>query len=80
VHRHRYEVRLKAEPGVFAGRLQALGCLVDYRDDLLLVQVPDGETQQMIWRAAAENREQIRSLRPQRSTLEEVFLKAVEHA
>jgi hypothetical protein len=34
----------------------------------------------MLWQAAADEHEQIRYLRPQRSTLEEVFLKAVEQA
>jgi ABC-2 type transport system ATP-binding protein len=48
------------------------------RDDRLLVQLPDGETSQLLWRAAADDGQQIRYLRPQRSTLEEVFLKAVE--
>ena len=32
----------------------------------------------MLWEAAAQEKLQIRYLRPQRSTLEEVFLKAVE--
>jgi hypothetical protein len=32
----------------------------------------------VLWQAAAAQKEQIRFLRPQRSTLEEVFLKAVE--
>jgi hypothetical protein len=32
-----------------------------------------------VWKLAASTREQIRYLRPQCSTLEEVFLKAVDH-
>ena len=48
------------------------------RDDLLLVQIPEGKSPQMLWEVAAEQQQQIRYLRPQRSTLEEVFLKAVE--
>jgi ABC-2 type transport system ATP-binding protein len=75
-----YEVRLKADPAAFAHRLTALGCTADVREDLLLVRVPDGQSHQLLWKAAAEQREQIRYLRPQRSTLEEVFLKAVEHS
>ncbi len=78
LHRQSYEVRLKAEPGPFAERLKQLGCTTVTRDDLLVVQVPEGETQQIFWRTAAEQGQQIRYLRPQRSTLEEVFLQAVE--
>ncbi|HKB41682.1 MAG TPA: hypothetical protein VKD72_34980, partial [Gemmataceae bacterium] len=73
-----FEVRLKASPAGFARRLATLGCTTDIRDDMLLVRVPNGQSQQMIWQAAAAQREQIRFLRPQRSTLEEIFLKAVE--
>jgi len=80
VHTRHFEVRLKADPTTFARRLAAVGCSADLRDDLLVVRVPDGDSPQLIWRAAAEAGEQIRFLRPQRSTLEEVFLKAVEHA
>jgi ABC-2 type transport system ATP-binding protein len=56
-----------------------LGCATHRRDDRLLVQLPVGETPQLLWRTAAERLLQIRHLRPQRSTLEDVFLKAVEH-
>ena len=50
----------------------------DLRDDLLCVQIPEGGSPQMLWEVAAKENEQIRYLRPQRSTLEEVFLNAVE--
>jgi ABC-2 type transport system ATP-binding protein len=73
-----FEVRLKASPTALARRLTDLGCSTETRDDLLLVRVPDGKSQAMVWKAAADQREQIRFLRPQRSTLEEIFLKAVE--
>jgi ABC-2 type transport system ATP-binding protein len=74
-----FEVRLKAGPAAFARRLSDLGCTTESRDDdLLLVRVPAGQSQAMVWKAAADQREQIRFLRPQRSTLEEIFLKAVE--
>jgi ABC-2 type transport system ATP-binding protein len=79
LHRQSFEVRLKAEPGPFAERLKQLGCTTATRDDVLVVQVPEGETQQIFWRTAAEQGQQIRYLRPQRSTLEEVFLQAVEN-
>ena len=39
-----------------------------------------GQSPQLLWEAAADEDEQIRYLRPQRSTLEEVFLNAVERA
>jgi len=80
IHARRFEVRVKADPAAYAGRLAALGCAADVRDDLLLVRLPDGQTPQLLWKAAAEGREQIRYLRPQRSTLEEVFLTAVERS
>jgi ABC-2 type transport system ATP-binding protein len=78
VHDRCFEVRLKADDGPFARRLEALGCAAERRDDRLLVRLPEGESPQLLWRAAAEQGQQIRYLRPQRSTLEEVFLKAVE--
>jgi ABC-2 type transport system ATP-binding protein len=78
VHNRSFEVRLKAEPNKFVHRLKQKGCNVDVREDVLVVGVPEGQSTQMIWRAAAEEHEQIRFLRPQRSTLEEVFLKALE--
>src|SRR5262249_23952511 len=72
-HEGRFEVRLKAGPAAFARRLNDLGCNTEAReDDLLLVRVPSGQSQALVWRAAADHREQIRFLRPQRSTLEEV--------
>src|SRR5262249_53513359 len=78
VHNRSFEVRLKAEPNKFADRLKHKGCNVELREDFLVVRVPEGQSTQLIWSAASEEREQIRFLRPQRSTLEEVFLKAVE--
>jgi ABC-2 type transport system ATP-binding protein len=77
LHRQAYEVRLKAGPDEFARRLTAAGCTVTPRDDRLLVGLPDGQTPTLLWQAAAELGQQIRHLRPQRSTLEEVFLNAV---
>lgn len=78
VHNLAFEMRLKGEPAAFSNRLNSMGCTTQIQDDLLLVRVPDGQSPQLIWRAAAEQHEQIRFLRPQRNTLEEVFLKAVE--
>jgi ABC-2 type transport system ATP-binding protein len=78
IHDRCFEVRLKADEQVFARRLAARGCTAEMRDDLLFVQIPQGQSTRMLWQTAAENNLQIRYLRPQRSTLEEVFLKAVE--
>jgi ABC-2 type transport system ATP-binding protein len=78
VHNRCFEVRLKLDGNGFSQRLSALGCTVESHDDLLLVQIPEGKSPQMLWQTALEEKQQIRYLRPQRSTLEEVFLKAVE--
>jgi ABC-2 type transport system ATP-binding protein len=78
LHDRCYEVRVKAEPERFARRLGEAGCAVSSLDHSLLVRLPPGETEQMVWSIAAAAGAQIRHLRPQRSTLEEVFLKALE--
>src|SRR5262249_33900057 len=75
-HRQTFEVRVKADPAWFARRLTELGCGVEPRDDLLRVRLPEGRSCDLLWQAAASSGEQIRYLRPQRGTLEEVFLKA----
>jgi ABC-2 type transport system ATP-binding protein len=77
-HEQTFEVRLKADPGVFARRLTEQGCGVELHDDVLRVHLPKGRSGELLWHLAASSGEQIRYLRPQRSTLEEVFLKAVE--
>jgi ABC-2 type transport system ATP-binding protein len=78
LHNRCYDVRLKSDATVFAKRLVELGCTAEPRDDALLVEIPEGRTPHVLWEVAAEQKLQIRHLRPQRSTLEEVFLKAVE--
>jgi len=80
IHRLCYEVRLKADPGSFAEQLAAIGCRTRLSDDMLIVELPEGGSPQILWETAARGQQQIRFLRPQRSTLEEVFLKAVEPA
>jgi ABC-2 type transport system ATP-binding protein len=77
-HNRAFEVRVKDDPAPFAAKLAAAGCEPQIQDDLLRVRVPEGSSPQMIWKLAAESGQQIRYLRPQRSTLEEVFLNAVE--
>jgi ABC-2 type transport system ATP-binding protein len=71
-------MRLKANPAPFAERLTMLGCRTRLHDELIIVELPQGSSPQMLWELARDQQEQIRYLRPQRSTLEEVFLKAVE--
>jgi ABC-2 type transport system ATP-binding protein len=78
LHERMYDVRVKADMSTFARRLEALECKTELHDDVLRVQIPAGQSQQLLWEAAAAERDQIRYLRPQRSTLEEVFWNAVE--
>ena len=74
-----YDVRLKTDSERFSARLIAVGCEVDRRDDdLLVIKVPDGSDQKLLWEMARAERLQIRHLRPRRSTLEDVFLRAVD--
>ncbi len=77
-HDHCFEVRVKADAESFAHRLTAAGCSVGEQDHTMLVRLPQGESERMIWSLAAESGEQVRHLRPQRSSLEEIFLKAVQ--
>jgi ABC-2 type transport system ATP-binding protein len=76
-HPRSYDVRLKGEPEAFLSRLRAAGCAAERHDDGLRVQLPEGQTTDLLWRVAADLGEQVRHLRPHRSTLEDVFLRAV---
>jgi ABC-2 type transport system ATP-binding protein len=80
LHNRCFELRFKADAPRFAARVEAEGCTVEVRDDTLLVRMPEGRSERFLWEVAALEQLQIRHLRPQRSTLEEVFLKALEHA
>src|SRR3954447_1001668 len=80
LHDQMIDVRLKDDMGAFAERLTLAGCTTEFVDDVLRVRIPAGQSQQVLWEVAAAQKEQIRYLRPQRSTLEEVFLKAVEQS
>jgi ABC-2 type transport system ATP-binding protein len=77
VHQQSFEVRLKSDMRPFARRLTEAGCSIVEREDVLIVGLKDGQSPRLLWEAAASEGEQIRYLRPQRSTLEEVFLEAV---
>src|SRR5207237_410226 len=68
-HIRGFEVRVKADAERFAVRLRAAGCEIASHDDLLRIGLPEGQTEQLLWQLAAETGEQIRYLRPQRSTL-----------
>ncbi len=80
LHEQAFDVRLKSDMAAFAERLAALGCTSELQDDVLRVRIPAGRSQQLLWETAAAGHEQIRYLRAQRSTLEEVFLNAVEQS
>lgn len=80
LHERTYDVRLKSDMSAFAKRLESRDCQIERQDDVLRVRIPEGQSQQLLWEAAAAEHEQIRYLRPQRSTLEEVFLNAVERS
>lgn len=79
-HEQTFEVRVKMDMTEFGRCLTQQGCGVEPHDDLLRVRLPLGRSSELLWQMAASCGEQIRYLRPQRSTLEEVFLKAVETA
>lgn len=72
-----YEVRVKSDQPAFADDLAAHGVKSVPVDDHLVVQLPQGANVQSLWETAARVGEQVRFLRPRRSTLEEVFLTAV---
>lgn len=80
VHSQSYDVRVKGELTPFATRLREAGCTVEEFSDMLKVALPADATPQLIWKTAADANEQVRHLRPQRSTLEEVFLSSLEQA
>lgn len=80
VHRQTFEVRVKGDLALFAARLERAGCAVSEWGEILKVVLPAEASPQLIWAAAADAGEQIRHLRPQRSTLEEVFLSSLEQA
>ena len=80
LHEQSFLLRLKGDASIFAQALAEQGCAAVLQDDLLRVQLRLDQSPQLLWELAARHNEQIRYLRPQRSTLEEVFLNAVERA
>jgi ABC-2 type transport system ATP-binding protein len=80
LHDQSFELRLKGDPQDFARDLLAAGCSWELNQDMLTVQVPPHLTEAVLWNVARTTKQQIRYLRPRRSTLEEIFLKAVEES
>jgi ABC-2 type transport system ATP-binding protein len=78
IHEQSFDVRVKSNSREFIERLSARGCRAEPYGDLLRIGIPMGASPQILWEVASAVGEQIRHLRPQRSTLEEVFLDAVE--
>jgi ABC-2 type transport system ATP-binding protein len=76
-HQGSYQVRVKADQELFADALTASGCTCEPADDCLRVKVPPDRTEAVFWETAVRSGLQIRYLRPRRSTLEEVFQKAL---
>ena len=77
-HAQAFDLRLKADAERFARRLNEAGCDTELQDGMLRVRLPEGQSQTLLWELAKTTQVQIRYLRPQRSTLEEVFLQALE--
>ena len=76
-HVRSFDIRLKGDPDRFLARLRAAGGDAKPHEDYLWVELPEGQSPDLLWRLAADGGDQIRHLRPHRSTLEDVFLQAV---
>jgi ABC-2 type transport system ATP-binding protein len=76
-HAQLYDVRVKGESTPFAARVRDAGGTAEVRDDGIRLGLPTGQTTDFVWRVAAEAGEQVRYLRPHKSTLEDVFLEAL---
>jgi len=75
---HQFEVQVHGE---LEGFLTALGArggrCVKQKDDLMLLEVPEGAGNEVLFLAARDVGTQIRRLEPARSSLAEVFMKAM---
>lgn len=80
LHQRSFEVRVKSDGQEFARRLEEAGCFAEPAQDLVIVELPQGQTEAVLWQTALDAGEQIRFLRPRRGTLEEIFLKALEES
>jgi ABC-2 type transport system ATP-binding protein len=79
-HKRQFEVRVKGDRDRFARLLAEVGLTSEPSDDHLVVELPEDRSPSLFWQAALGSGEQIRSLRPRQSTLDEVFLKAISEA
>ncbi|AMV36498.1 Daunorubicin/doxorubicin resistance ATP-binding protein DrrA [Planctomyces sp. SH-PL62] len=79
-HSREFELRVRGDRSRFAAILAERGVRSEPVDDHLRVELPDGAGVDALWEAAEAASEQIRLLRPRRSTLEEVFLQAIGRA
>ncbi len=77
-HDRQVEVRVKSDQAAFARLLRERGIEADPVDDYVLALLPLEAGTPSLWQAARDSGEQIRSLKPRRSTLEEVFLSAIK--
>jgi ABC-2 type transport system ATP-binding protein len=76
-HNLEFELRVKGDPIPFSRQLAARGISAEPIDDQIRVCLPPGVAAATVWEVARDAGEQVRSLRPRRSTLEEVFLSAL---
>ena len=80
-HDREFEIRVKGDQATFTQTLQARGLAAIAADDeRIRITLVDGQGPADLWRTALDAGEQIRSLRPRQSTLEEVFFHAVAEA
>jgi ABC-2 type transport system ATP-binding protein len=77
LHDRDLEVRVKGDQLAFAARLADQGIEAVLADDHLLVKLPHDASTAVLWKSANLAGEQVRALRPRRSTLEEIFLSAL---
>jgi len=77
-HAREYETRVRGDQASFAEHLSEHGVRSQPFEDRLLVTLGENQTLAVLWETAQATGEQIRSLRPRQSTLEEVFLNALE--
>jgi ABC-2 type transport system ATP-binding protein len=73
-----YEVRIKGDGEGFAARIKALGCRVEETEDKLIkAYVPAGMDTREIFRAALEEKVQVRHFVRSRTSLEDLFAQSV---
>ena len=76
-HTREFETQVKGTGEAFFGRLRERGVNVGMVEDGYRLKLPEGASLSLVWETAQETGEQVRMLKPRRSTLEEVFLNAL---